>query len=143
MKNPPRIVLDTNVLVSAMLSRRGASYALLNLIESAAFAVCVSVPLVLEYEDALRRDAIKGRVTSSSVDDVLDYMCEVAEKHPVHYLWRPHLKDPKDDMVLELALAADCKYIVTYNLRDFRIQTRGALRVLTPGEFLNLLKEAL
>ena len=46
-------------------------------------------------------------------------------------------------MVLELALAADCKYIVTYNLRDFRIQTRGALRVLTPGEFLNLLKEAL
>ena len=122
---------------------RGASYALLNLIESAAFAVCVSVPLVLEYEDALRRDAIKGRVTSSSVDDVLDYMCEVAEKHPVHYLWRPHLKDPKDDMVLELALAADCKYIVTYNLRDFRIQTRGALRVLTPGEFLNFLKEAL
>lgn len=143
MKNPPRIVLDTNVLVSAMLSRRGASYALLNLIESAAFAVCVSVPLVLEYEDALRRDAIKGRVTSSSVDDVLDYMCDVAEKHQVHYLWRPHLKDPKDDMVLELALAADCKYIVTYNLRDFRIQTRGALRVLTPGEFLNLLKEAL
>lgn len=143
MKNPPRIVLDTNVLVSAMLSRRGASYALLNLIESAAFAVCVSVPLVLEYEDALRRDAIKGRVTSSSVDDVLDYMCGVAEKHQVHYLWRPHLKDPKDDMVLELALAADCKYIVTYNLRDFRIQTRGALRVLTPGEFLNLLKEAL
>lgn len=122
---------------------RGASYALLNLIESAAFAVCVSVPLVLEYEDALRRDAIKGRVTSSSVDDVLDYMCDVAEKHQVHYLWRPHLKDPKDDMVLELALAADCKYIVTYNLRDFRIQTRGALRVLTPGEFLNLLKEAL
>ena len=122
---------------------RGASYALLNLIESAAFAVCVSVPLVLEYEDALRRDAIKGRVTSSSVDDVLDYMCEVAEKHPVHYLWRPHLKGPKDDMVLELALAADCKYIVNYNLRDFRIQTRGALRVLTPGEFLNLLKEAL
>ena len=101
------------------------------------------MPLVLEYEDALRRDAIKGRVTSSSVDDVLDYMCEVAEKHPVHYLWRPHLKDPKDDMVLELALAADCKYIVTYNLRDFRIQTRGALRVLTPGEFLNFLKEAL
>lgn len=143
MKNPPRIVLDTNVLVSAMLSRRGASYALLNLIESAAFAVCVSVPLVLEYEDALRRDAIKGRVTSSSVDDVLDYICDVAEKHQVHYLWRPHLKDPKDDMVLELALAADCKYIVTYNLRDFRIQTRGALRVLTPGEFLNLLKEAL
>ena len=122
---------------------RGASYALLNLIESAAFAVCVSVRLVLEYEDALRRDAIKGRVTSSSVDDVLDYMCDVAEKHQVHYLWRPHLKDPKDDMVLELALAADCKYIVTYNLRDFRIQTRGALRVLTPGEFLNLLKEAL
>ncbi len=143
MKNPPRIVLDTNVLVSAMLSRRGASYALLNLIESAAFAVCVSVPLVLEYEDALRRDAIKGRVTSSSVDDVLDYICDVAEKHQVHYLWRPHLKDPRDDMVLELALAADCKYIVTYNLRDFRIQTRGALRVLTPGEFLNLLKEAL
>lgn len=142
MINPPRVVLDTNVLVSAMLSRRGASYALLNLIESAAFAVCVSVPLVLEYEDALCRDVIKGRVTSSAVEAVLDYLCGVAEKHPVHYLWRPHLNDPKDDMVLELALAAGCKYIVTHNLRDFRIQTRGALRVLTPGEFLNLLKEA-
>ena len=141
MKNPLRAVLDTNVLVSAMLSRRGASFALLEMIESDAFAVCVSVPLVVEYEDALTRDAIKGRVSASAVNDVLDYLCEVAEQHPVHYLWRPHLNDPKDDMVLELALAAGCKYIVTHNLRDFRIQTRGALRVVTPGQFLKLLKE--
>ena len=141
MKVPPRAVLDTNVLVSAMHSRRGASFALLNLIDAGKFAMCVSVPLVLEYEDALKRDAIKGRVTASAVDDVLDYLCGIAEKHPVHYLWRPHLNDPKDDMVLELALAAECKYIVTHNLRDFRIQTRGALKVVTPGEFLKLLKE--
>lgn len=141
MNNHLRIVIDTNVVVSAMLSQRGASYALLSMIESGAFSPCVSVPLVVEYEDALKRNSLKGRVSASVVDDVLDYLCDVAEGHPVHYLWRPHLNDPKDDMVLELALAAGCKYIVTHNLRDFRIQTRGALRVVTPGQFLKLLKE--
>lgn len=141
MKNQLRIVLDTNVLVSAMLSRRGASHALLRLVDSGAFVLCVSVPLALEYEDALKRDAIKGRVTSTAVDDVIDYLCHVAERHPVHFLWRPHLNDPKDDMVLELALAAGCNYIVTHNLRDFRIHTRGKLKAVTPGEFLTLLKE--
>ena len=126
------VVLDTNVLVAAMRSRQGASYRLLTLVGSGKFEVSVSVGLVLEYEDALTRKALVGK---DDRDDVLDYVC-AANKPKVYYLWRPMLRDPNDDLVLELAVAGGCEAIVTFNKRDFAGTERFGIRILSPREFL-------
>jgi len=132
----PEIVIDTNVLVAALRSTRGASHGLLRLIDSGRFGVNISVPLVLEYEDAAKR-AIGGmHLAVEDVDDVLDYLCRVARRHAVFYLWRPFLRDPKDDMLLEVAVVANCNFIVTYNRRDFQGAEQFGVRAVTPREFL-------
>ena len=127
------VVLDTNVLVAAMWSRQGASYRLLALVGSGKFEISVSVGLVLEYEDALTRRAL---VDKEDRDDVLDYVCAVANKPKVYYLWRPMLRDPNDDLVLEVAVAGGCEAIVTFNKRDFGGAERFGIQVLSPREFL-------
>jgi len=67
---------------------------------------------------------------------VLDYHCAVARHHEIFFLWRPYLKDPRDDLVLELAVKAGCQFILTFNGRDFAGCERFGIEVLTPGEFL-------
>lgn len=131
----PQIVIDTNVIVSALRSQFGASYKLLMLLESNKFEIHLSVPLVLEYEEAAKRQTGKD-LRASDVDDILDYLCMIAVLHEIYFLWRPFLSDPQDDMVLELAVAAQCKIIVTYNKQDFRGVEQFGIRVLTPREFL-------
>jgi putative PIN family toxin of toxin-antitoxin system len=137
----PRIVIDTNVLVAALRSRRGASYKLLMLLGGERFAVSISVPLVLEYEDAAKRLIGAAAWSESDFHDILDYICAVADHQEVHYLWRPFLKDADDDMVLEAAVAAGCDFIVTYNKADFRHVERFGLRVVTAKEFLEEIGE--
>lgn len=115
-----QLVVDTNVVVSALRSRSGASFELLSLIgRSSEFEINVSVPLVLEYEDAAKRQSDVTGLSPEDVDAVVDYICSVANRRRIYYLWRPFLKDPKDDMVLELAVEAQCELIVSYNKRDF------------------------
>jgi predicted nucleic acid-binding protein len=120
----PHIVLDTNVLIAGLRSRRGASFALLGLLIEEAFVISVSVPLVLEYEAVARRQARELGLTFADVNTVVEF-----------------LRDPSDDMVLEVAVEAQCAYIVTFNTRDFAGVERFGLRTLTPGEFLVLLQE--
>jgi putative PIN family toxin of toxin-antitoxin system len=135
----PEIVIDTSVLFAGLRSRRGAAYRLLTLIDSGQFRVNVSVPLVLEYEEICRRLIGEIPLTEAEIGDILDYLCRVANHHPVFYLWRPFLRDPGDDMVLELAVTARCEYIVTYNERDFRGVEQFGLKVVTPREFLQII----
>ena len=132
----PKIVLDTNVLVAGLLSKRGASYQVLMLIGENTFDITVSVPLVLEYEQAAKRKARIFGLTHSEIDDILDYICLVAEHREVYYLWRPFLKDSKDDMILELAVEAECDFIVTYNVSDFNGAEQFGVGVITPHELL-------
>ena len=135
----PRIVLDTNVLVAALWSRRGVSFTLLSLIDSGRFEVHVSVPLVLEYEEVLQRYRLAIGFTEQDIRDLLDYICQVAMHHRVHFLWRPLLKDVKDDMLLELAVVANCDHIVTYNRRDFSGVEAFGLQVILPADLLRLI----
>lgn len=139
--NRYRIIIDTNVLVAALRSRRGASHKLLMLLGSEKFAISVSVSLVLEYEDAAKRLIGSTEWSERGIDDILDYICAVADHQPVYYLWRPFLKDAGDDMVLEAAVAAGCDFIVTYNKADFQLAERFGLRVVTAKEFLEEMGE--
>src|SRR5664279_366145 len=87
------VVIDTNVLISALRSNQGASFKLLTLIGTERFDISLSVPLVLEYEDVLKRQAGTAiALTEADIGDVLDYLCSVAQRYKVYYLWRPQLK---------------------------------------------------
>jgi putative PIN family toxin of toxin-antitoxin system len=132
----PRIVIDTNVIISALYSRRGASFKLLSLIDAGEFEVNISVPLFLEYEQSARNSLSRIALSKEDSDDILDYICKVSNQRKVFYLWRPILKDPKDDMVLELAVGAGCDFIVTFNQTDFEGAEQFGLQVVTPKEFL-------
>jgi len=138
---PFKVVIDTNVLVSALRSRSGASFRVLELLGSERFEIQVSVPLVLEYESAARRVAPSVGLSAQDVADIIDYVCRVANRRKIFFLWRPLLKDPKDDHVLELAVEAQCDFIVTYNTRDFKGADQFGLRVITGREFLEILGE--
>lgn len=137
------VVLDTNVLVAGLRSRRDTAFTLLSLVGTGRFDIALSVPLVLEYEDVLLRQVEESWLKESDVEGLLDYLCAVAIRQQIFFLWRPHLRDPKDDMVLELAVAADCKAIITYNRRDFAGAENFGLGVLTPAEFVDEIGGAL
>jgi putative PIN family toxin of toxin-antitoxin system len=139
MKLLPRIVIDTNVLVSALRSRSGWSFDLLTKVGAGYFEHVVTVPLVMEYEDVLHRPGMV-RVTTHEIEDILDYVCASAQRKRVHFLWRPKLSDIKDDMVLEAAVNGQCKYIVTWNLRDFAAAGQFGIQVVSPDVFLKLEK---
>src|SRR3990172_3869871 len=109
-----QIVIDTNVFISALRSRRGASYRLFTLLDRGNFEINISVPLIVEYEDAAKRIVREIGLASADIDAILDYICSVARKHIIHFLWRPFLKDPQDDHVLELAVEAGGDFIVAH-----------------------------
>jgi len=133
----PTVVLDTNVLVAAIRSRRGASFRLLEKVGSGRFRIVVSVALVLEYEEAMGRHLVASGLHASDLKDLLDYLCSVGRHQAVFFLWRPYLRDPDEDHVLELAVAGGCDGIVTFNLRDFAGAERFGPWVGTPRDFLS------
>ena len=131
-----KIVIDTNVLVAALRSRRGASFKLVSFLPNDKFSIAISVPLVFEYEDALKRPETAA-ITKQDIGDFVDFLCEIGHHQEIFFLWRPFLPDPADDHVLEVAVAAGCDAIVTYNKRDFKGIDKFGLRVLDPRELLS------
>ncbi len=136
-----QIVMDTNVLISALRSRRGPSFKMLSLIGKGRFQINLSVPLVLEYEAVAKRSRWSDKPSWSHVSDILDYLCAVGRQHQIHFLWRPRARDPKDDMVLEVAVAGQCDGIVTYNKKDFAEAKSFGLEIFSPKEFLQKIGE--
>ena len=130
------MVVDTNVVVAGLRSRQGAAFRLLSEIGRGEFEIALSVPLVLEYEDALLRHSAATGLSRKDVKAVLDYSCSVGHLQSIFFLWRPLLPDPKDDLVLELAVAAGCRTVVTYNVKDFRGSESLGVSVQRPGDFL-------
>ena len=138
---PLQIVIDTNVFIAALRSRYGASHKLFMLLGSGKFEINLSVPLAVEYEEAARHLIGKSSLRGRDIEDILDYVCSVANRRKVYYLWGPFLIDPKDDMVLELAVGAGCGIIVTYNKAHFEAVEQFGIRVLTAQEFLQKIGE--
>jgi len=137
-----QITIDTSVFISALLSQRGAAYQLLMLADSGLFDLNLSVALVAEYEDVAKRMLSQTKLTEQDLDDILDFICAVANKREVFFLWRPFLRDSNDDMVLELAVAASCQFIVTFNQRHFVGCEQFGIKAVTPKEFLQRIGKA-
>ncbi len=147
-----RAVLDTNVLVAALTSRRGASFALLGLAMDMRFTLLASPALWLEYEDVLKRPQIMTmhQLSVQDIDDVLNALCSRVEPVMAHFLWRPQLRDPNDEMVLEAAINGAATHLVSFNLRDFDPPLQRHCRVrpmrlgpmaYTPSDFLKLVEK--
>jgi putative PIN family toxin of toxin-antitoxin system len=130
-----QIVLDTNVLVAGLRSKRGASHALIRILGTANWRNNVSVALALEYEDVLAREGLIPGLSTADLDDFLDYVFSVSNLIPTVPRVRPSLHDPDDERILEVAVA--CRgTIVTHNCRDFLGAMRFGVPVLSPKEFL-------
>lgn len=98
----------------------------------------VSVPLMFEYEEVLLRAGMLPHLTAEDVQAFLDFLSSKAEGQAVYFLWRPLLTDADDDMLAEVAVAAQVDYIITSNVRDFAAAQPLGVRAMTPGEFIKL-----
>jgi putative PIN family toxin of toxin-antitoxin system len=131
------VVLDTCILVSALRSNKGASHAVLQAVYGGRIRIALSVSLAMEYEAVCSRPGLVPALSLDQIRTVVDVLSARARRQKVFFGWRPHLPDPDDDHVLELAVASGARYIVTQNFRDFRgsdslgVQTISAARALT------------
>ena len=137
----PQIVIDTNVIIAALRSKRGGSSRLLSLLETGLFDIHDSVPLVLEYENVIQRQRASLGLSNRDVSDFINSLCALAQHHEIYFLWRPFLSDANDELILELAVSAQCDYIVTHNLSDFKGVEKFGIKAITPGEFLQIIGE--
>jgi len=136
-----KTVIDTNVILSALRSNKGASSKLISLMPKNKFTFNISVPLILEYESILTREIKNLKLNLNDVEIFIDYVCKVGKKYRIHYLWKPFLKDPKDDFILELAYTSESNFIVTFNKKDFKGANEFGIEVITPKDFLKLLEK--
>lgn len=133
------IVIDTNVLVAALKSKRGASHKCLTLLPEGKYTVAISIPLILEYEEVLKR--FFPQLGEKAIEQFVDYFCYIGQPTQIFYLWRPYLNDPDDEMILELAVASHAQFIVTYNQKDFKKASDFNIQAITPKELLQRLGE--
>jgi putative PIN family toxin of toxin-antitoxin system len=132
------IVLDTNVLVAALRSRTGTSRKVLTEVLKKKLSAGVSVAMFLEYEDVLQRPEQRAAfgLTSPEVEEFLAGLASVLKPIDISFLWRPQLKDPCDEMVLEAAVNGQCSHILTWNVRDFLPAAQSFnLECVTPAAY--------
>ena len=137
-----RVVIDTNVLVAAARSNAGASFALISAIPTPEFEPCLSVGLYSEWRDVLsRQENLSAGQTADDAIGFVRYLASESHLQEVHFLWRPFLSDADDDMILELAFSAGCRHIITHNVNDFRGSEQFGITVITPSEFLSIIRK--
>jgi len=141
-----KIVIDTNVVLPALMSVDGVSNKLMLWLFSNDKKIHVlSNTLVTEYEDVLLREKHRKFYPQFSKEEItsfIDDICLISYHQKINFLWRPFLRDIKDDMVLETAFNGNCNYIITYNLKDFKgVKEKFAIQIITPKEFLKIVGE--
>lgn len=106
--------------------------------------IIATVSLFIEYEAVLTRSVHleAAGVTSAEVGVLLDAVASLAEPTEINFQWRPFLRDPDDDMVLEAAVNGRADAIVTFNLRDFVGIEQFGIRAITPRDVLHAYRSA-
>ncbi len=137
------IVVDTNILTAALRSPTGASHFILRGVLTGDILAGVSVALFLEYEDVLKREEhlSASKLNIAQMNTILSALAQQVVPIHNHFRWRPVLKDPKDEMVLEAAVNGTAKTIVTFNIKDFKGADKFGVEVIRPGDFVRRLKQ--
>lgn len=139
-----RVVIDTSVLVAGLRSQLGASNRVLVAVAERRCIPLVTTAIFLEYEAVLMRpeQRLATGMSEADVKGFLAALASAAEPVDLNFLWRPQLKDPADEFMLEAAVNGSAQAIITHNVRDFRAVTPGFnLRILTPAALLKELKK--
>ena len=134
------IVIDTSVLVSALVGKEGPNREVLRQCLMGLYKPLISNALFSEYEEVVARENILELcpLKPEEIRDLLNALYHICRWVPIYYLWRPNLKDEDDNFLIELAVAGNAEYIVTNNtkyLHSGELSFKG-LRILTPEEFL-------
>jgi putative PIN family toxin of toxin-antitoxin system len=138
-----RVVLDTDVVVAAIRSPSGASAALLRILDEGRGTLLLSVPLALEYEAVcqLPEHRLATGLSLEDAETFVNALIGMAEPVEVHFRWRPMLRDPGDEMVLETAVNGRAEALVTFNRRDYgEVPGTFGIEVLLPGEALRRMR---
>jgi putative PIN family toxin of toxin-antitoxin system len=136
-------VLDTNVVVAAMRSPTGASAALLMAARQKKITILANVALALEYEATCLRaeHGVAARLRPQQVPIFVDAVIAMIEPVETHFLWRPQLRDPADELVLEATANGRASAIVTFNARDFgTVPLKFGIEVFSPVDALRRIK---
>jgi uncharacterized protein len=137
-----KIIIDTNVLISAFTSEAGASREVLRRLLDAdsPYQALISLPLFLEYEDVLSREEtlVRCPLTRAEINQLLEAVLSTMTWVEVYYQWRPNLKDEADNHLIELAVAAGEVVLVTHNLKDLKSGELlfNQIAIVTPAQFL-------
>lgn len=137
----PRAIMDTNVLLSALWSQQGAAHQILQALRLERWRIVLSNHLLMEYEEVCKRHAADMGMTLQEIDDVLDAICRAAEERALRPGWVPHLPDPDDEPLLQLAVESAVPDIVTRNIRHLRPALAFGIHALSPAEFLNKINQ--
>ena len=138
------IVADTDVIVAAMRSPTGASAAILRAARQSKLTLLLSVPLAMEYEAVCSRPEhqLASGLSEQEIQTFLDAVIAMAEPVRIHFLWRPQLRDPGDEMVLEAAVNGHSNLLVTFNLADYgTIPAQFGIEILTPREAIKRIRQ--
>jgi putative PIN family toxin of toxin-antitoxin system len=131
-----QIVLDTNIISAGLYSTIGASFQVLRALTARKIQPVLSVALLFEYEDVLKRNSRKLGLTHWEIDAFLDNTCNLSSFQKIYFLWFLFLPDSKDDHVLELAVASQVKNIATFNAKDFKDVDEFGLKFINPKQLL-------
>jgi putative PIN family toxin of toxin-antitoxin system len=137
------VVADTDVIVAAMGSPGGASAAILRAARQSKITLLVSVPLAVEYEATCSEaeHRLAAGLSEREVEIFLDAVMAMAEPVKTHFLWRPQLRDPGDEMVLETAVNRRADGLVTFNVRGFgTVPSRFGIELMIPRKVLGRMR---
>ena len=137
-----RAILDTNVVLSALRSRNGASFEIMKRFELGEFTLMLSNTVLAEYEEILKRELVPLGFSHVWIEQFLDELCFEAQSFKPSASWKPALPDPDDEPLAQLAMESKIDYLVTHNVRHFPADRLPAVRVVDPKTFLDILRQS-
>ncbi|MGM0623562.1 MAG: putative toxin-antitoxin system toxin component, PIN family [Campylobacterota bacterium] len=134
-----KIVIDTSVWISALITKDSKARELLRFVFQAKLAPQISEALFREYEDVMKRKKIQSvtPLNLTEQSELFEAYLSTCTWNEIYYMWRPNLKDENDNFVVELAVASGAEAIITYNAKDFKnAELIFGHKITTPEDFI-------